>query len=224
MDIQFLWKKVIKNKAQPLIPAIIIVLIAGCGTSYKPKPLPLKAPSAYSNALEVAGATVGARAFDDPKNARDAFGFDVLGAGMLLATQNTERETIAGNPPGSQVSATSVTYPVELFADGKARHFRYKADDAITIQYFILKSSDGVIRAAFDACDVCWPAGKGSQQSGDVMVCRNCGRKFASIRVNEVKGGCNPAPLERKIEGEKLVLQAQDILSGKKYFDFSNRG
>ena len=148
----------------------------------------------------------------------------VLGAGVLLATQNTERETIAGNPPGSQVSATSVTYPVELFADGKARHFRYKADDAITIQYFILKSSDGVIRAAFDACDVCWPAGKGYQQSGDVMVCRNCGRKFASIRVNEVKGGCNPAPLERKIEGEKLVLQAQDILSGKKYFDFSNRG
>ena len=148
----------------------------------------------------------------------------MLGAGMLLGTQNTERETIAGNPPGSQVSATSVTYPVELFADGKARHFRYKADDAITIQYFILKSSDGVIRAAFDACDVCWPAGKGYQQSGDVMVCRNCGRKFASIRVNEVKGGCNPAPLERKIEGEKLVLQAQDILSGKKYFDFSNRG
>jgi len=148
----------------------------------------------------------------------------VIAAAAFFITRNNGGETIAAESPETDASATSITYPVELFADGKARHFRYKVDDAITIQYFILKSSDGVIRAAFDACDVCWPAGKGYQQSGDVMICRNCGRKFASIRVNEVKGGCNPAPLERKIEGEKLVLQVQDILSGKKYFDFSNRG
>jgi hypothetical protein len=40
-------------------------------------------------------------------------------------------------------------------------------DGALTIRYFILKSSDGIIRAAFDACDVCWPAGKGYFQDGD---------------------------------------------------------
>ena len=147
----------------------------------------------------------------------------VIAAAAFFMTPNN-RATVAADSSNPDASATSITYPVELFADGKARHFSYKVDDSITIQYFILKSSDGIIRAAFDACDVCWPSGKGYQQSGDVMVCRNCGRKFASIRVNDVKGGCNPAPLERKIEGEKLVLQVQDILSGKKYFDFSNRG
>jgi len=148
----------------------------------------------------------------------------VLGAGILFATQKTERQAVADHPSGAEITETTVAYPVESFGDGKARHFRHKADDGITISYFILKSSDGVIRAAFDACDVCWPAGKGYEQSGDVMVCRNCGRQFASIRVNEVKGGCNPAPLERKIEGDKVVLLVKDILSGKKYFDFSNRG
>ncbi|MGM0426812.1 MAG: Fe-S-containing protein [Thermodesulfobacteriota bacterium] len=148
----------------------------------------------------------------------------VLGGSMLFFTRNTEQDTHYENPPGSRISATSVTYPADLFSDGKARHFRHKVDDAVTIQYFILKSADGMIRAAFDACDVCWPAGKGYQQSGDVMVCRNCGQQFASIRVNEVKGGCNPAPLERKIEDDKVVLEVQDILSGKKYFDFSKRG
>jgi len=148
----------------------------------------------------------------------------VLGAGILFATQKTERESIVNNSPGGQVSATSITYPADLFADGKVRYFRHKTDDGIAISYFILKSSDGVIRAAFDACDVCWPAGKGYEQSGDLMVCRNCGRQFASIRVNEVKGGCNPAPLERKIEGDKVVLLVKDIVSGKKYFDFSKRG
>ena len=148
----------------------------------------------------------------------------VIAAAAFFMTRTNGGETIAADSFKTDVSATSITYPVELFADGKARHFRHKADDAITIQYFILKSSDGVIRAAFDACDVCWPAGKGYQQSGDVMVCRNCGRKFASVKVNEVKGGCNPAPLNRKVEDGKVVLQINDILSGKQYFDFSKRG
>ena len=148
----------------------------------------------------------------------------VIAAAAFFVTRNNVGETVAADSFKADASATSITYPVELFADGKARHFRHKVDDAITIQYFVLKSSDGVIRAAFDACDVCWPAGKGYQQSGDVMICRNCGRKFASVLVNEVKGGCNPAPLNRTVEDEKVVLQINDILSGKQYFDFSKRG
>ncbi len=148
----------------------------------------------------------------------------VIAAAVFFMTRTNGGETFAAVSSKTDASATLITYPVELFADGKARHFRHKVDDAITIQYFILKSSDGVIRAAFDACDVCWPAGKGYQQSGDVMVCRNCGREFASVKVNEVKGGCNPAPLTRKVEEGKLVLQINDILLGKQYFDFSKRG
>ena len=80
------------------------------------------------------------------------------------------------------------------------------------------------MRAAFDACDVCWPAGKGYFQQGDVMVCRNCGRQFASVKINEVKGGCNPGPLERAVVGDELVIQVENILEGVRYFDFSGRG
>ena len=116
-----------------------------------------------------------------------------------------------------------VIHPVKLFEDGKARHFQWQTGDGTLIKYFVLKSSDGVIRAAFDACDVCWRSGKGYFQEGDNMVCRNCGRRFASVKVNEVKGGCNPAPLMRKVEGENLVIQAKDILEGRQYFDFHKR-
>ena len=115
-----------------------------------------------------------------------------------------------------------VSYPANQFEDGKARHFEYQ-HNGITVRYFILKSSDGIIRAAFDACDVCWPAGKGYYQEGDFMVCRNCGRRFASILINEVKGGCNPAPLRREIDGRNLVIKTNDILKGKQYFNFSGR-
>jgi uncharacterized membrane protein len=96
-------------------------------------------------------------------------------------------------------------------------------DGKLTIRYFVLKSSDGIIRAAFDACDVCWPAGKGYYQEGDNMVCRNCGRRFASVQVNEVKGGCNPAPLNRTLENGNLVIKIKDIQEGRQYFNFEGK-
>lgn len=117
-------------------------------------------------------------------------------------------------------TGSQITLPAALFEDGKARHFEH-VDGKFTIRYFVLKSSDGIIRAAFDACDVCWPAGKGYYQDGDYMVCRNCGRRFASILVNEVKGGCNPAPLNRTVKDGKVIIHVKDILEGKQYFNFS---
>lgn len=129
---------------------------------------------------------------------------------------------IAKTPYIPSGTASQITYPVAMFQDGQALHFEHKGD-GVTVKYFILKSSDGIIRAAFDACDVCWAAGKGYYQDGDNMVCRNCSRRFASVRVNEVKGGCNPAPLNRTVEGDQLVIQVKDILDGKQFFNLSGK-
>ena len=111
-----------------------------------------------------------------------------------------------------------IIHPVHLFDDGKARHFEFRTQGK-TIRYFVIKSADGVIRAAFDACDVCWRAGKGYAQEGDFMVCGNCGRRFASNLVNEVQGGCNPAPLSRRVQGDKLIIKMDDISQGQSYFN-----
>jgi uncharacterized membrane protein len=92
--------------------------------------------------------------------------------------------------------------------------------DGIMVTFFVLKSDDGVIRSAIDACDVCYRAGKGYEQSGDEMVCQNCGMRFPSAKINEVKGGCNPAPLTRVIEGDKLVIAMADIDQNSWYCKF----
>lgn len=122
------------------------------------------------------------------------------------------------------VTAAQVAFPMELFNDGKAHHFQYPLNDDITVRFFVIKSSDGIVRAAYDACDVCWRAGKGYYQEGDFMVCRNCGRRFASVKVNEIKGGCNPAPLKRTVVGDKLSIEIADILKGRQYFDLTKPG
>jgi uncharacterized membrane protein len=163
------------------------------------------------------------RRFGGPLIAVAAAALAAAGGFVLIAAMNNDRSTplhMAASAPGI---AEQVTYPVSLFEDGKARHFEHAAD-GITVRYFILRSSDGIIRAAFDACDVCWPANKGYYQDGDAMVCRNCGRRFASVMINEVQGGCNPAPLNRSIEDDKLVIAVNDILQGRTYFDFKGRG
>ncbi|MDO9066681.1 MAG: DUF2318 domain-containing protein [Chloroflexota bacterium] len=102
-------------------------------------------------------------------------------------------------------------FPTAAFADGKARFFSTTLPNGKSINFFAIKSSDGVIRAAIDACDVCYSARKGYYQEGDVMVCNNCGQRFASARINEVKGGCNPAPLTRSVQGDNLIIKLADL-------------
>jgi len=142
---------------------------------------------------------------------------------LLLVSTLIGAVTFATASPAKAAAPASgaqeVAYPASRFDNGKAHHFAYKTGDGITIKYFIMKSSDGVIRAAFDACDVCWREGKGYVQKDDFMLCRNCGRRFPSARINVMSGGCNPAPLIRKMEAGKVVIKTEHIREGKHYFD-----
>jgi uncharacterized membrane protein len=145
----------------------------------------------------------------------------IAGGGVFYFSRTSNTPVAVASAPTTS-TATMVSFPASLFEDGKARYFEH-ISGKLNIKYFILKSSDGVIRAAFDACDVCWPAGKGYFQEGDYMVCRNCGRRFKSVLVNEVKGGCNPAPLNRNMQDGKVVIQVKDILEGQQYFNFAGK-
>jgi hypothetical protein len=66
-----------------LVVAVCLTFTAACATAYEARPLPFKAPGAYPNATEVAGAKVAAQAFADRQTAKEAFGFDVRAAGLL---------------------------------------------------------------------------------------------------------------------------------------------
>lgn len=64
------------------ITLAFVILLAGCA-SYKQQVVPFKMPSAYPNATQVAGATLAAKAYDDSQEAKNAFGFDIRGAGVF---------------------------------------------------------------------------------------------------------------------------------------------
>lgn len=69
-----------------LIRFLIIILaicpVVACST-YKSQEVPFKPPAAYGGMQLVAGAQVAAEAYADKALARDTFGFDIRGAGIL---------------------------------------------------------------------------------------------------------------------------------------------
>lgn len=149
--------------------------------------------------------------------------FPLLVAGLvvLAAAGVIGWKAVGGSGGGAYPMVTAeggtVAIPAAQVNDGKAHYFSYRSGDAY-VNFFLLKSQDGVIRAAFDACDVCFHARKGYRQEGDSMVCNNCNMKFSSDLINEVKGGCNPAPIQRSVADGNIVIAAADLAQGTKYF------
>jgi uncharacterized membrane protein len=80
---------------------------------------------------------------------------------------------------GAQSSATPmatpgsdgvVRIPLADVSDGRARFCNYRASNGKAVRFFVIKSSDGVYRAAADACDVCYRSNLGYHQEGDDML------------------------------------------------------
>ena len=138
----------------------------------------------------------------------------------LATSQGTlVKAATAGHSPYPLVEPENgaVRLTLATFDDHEAHHYTYMHEDQ-PIEFFVLKSEDGTVRAAFNACDVCFDSKKGYTQDGEFMVCNNCGRRFPADQINVVHGGCNPSPLTRVVEGDSLVIQVEDIVEGEDYF------
>jgi len=118
---------------------------------------------------------------------------------------------------GAVETVDAVRIPLSALDSGKTLFLESELEGS-RVYFFAMRSSDGVYRAAYDACDVCFRSNRGYRQEGDLMVCNNCGQAFPSVKVNEVKGGCNPAPLTRTVDGDSLVIRKVDLAAGKGYF------
>lgn len=57
-------------------------------------------------------------------------------------------------------------------------------------------------------------------QEGDYFVCQNCKTKFSIDEIGIAKGGCNPAPVSKKIdENGKITISKEYIESYKEKFE-----
>lgn len=110
---------------------------------------------------------------------------------------------------------------VEIAADdlaaGEARHYQFR-DGKTLIRFFVVRDKQGTLRAALDACEVCWREDKGYKLHNGGMLCVNCGQVFALNRIGLVRGGCNPHPVVFAVEANKVRIAASELVAGAGYF------
>ena len=142
---------------------------AGCSRTYQAKPLPFKTPASFKNVVEVAGAQVAAKAYADPGEAREAFGFDIRSAGMLpvqviFDNQGTHPLEINGqqtflednngnlwpilNREMAYERATKYAQTKQIFSEGAQKGFLGAAAGAIVGAAIGIVSGDNVAATA----------------------------------------------------------------------------
>ena len=137
-------------------------------------------------------------------------------AGMLYGILKKIPSSVA-KAAGVTETPDAVRIPLKAIDSGKALFLSMESNGA-QVRYFVLRDGNGKVRAALDACDVCFRSNKGYRQEGDRMVCVNCGQTFPSDRIGERKGGCNPHPLAHREESGAMVVAKSDLAAGARYF------
>lgn len=87
---------------------LMILSVTGC-TSYKSQYVSFRPPEAYVNKEEVGGVSIGAEAYADKGDAKEAFGFDIRDAGLLPV------QLVLNNLSGSSLQIiTEQTFLVDM--------------------------------------------------------------------------------------------------------------
>tara|TARA_Y100000310_G_C20564408_1_gene754700 strand:+ start:156 stop:605 length:450 start_codon:yes stop_codon:yes gene_type:complete len=88
------------------------------------------------------------------------------------------------------------------------------------VTYFAVRGSDGKVRTAFDACDVCGGS-KGYQQSGGDITCTKCGKVFRidGLGSKNKEYGCWPSYLSHEIKNGNILIKTSEIAAGKHRFN-----
>lgn len=94
--------------------------------------------------------------------------------------------------------------------------------DGTRMEVLAVKAPDGTIRTAFNTCQVCYDSGRGYyKQSGDKLVCQNCGNQFPMSSVEIETGGCNPWPIfdeSKTVTDESITIPASFLKESKVIF------
>ncbi|MDR2486702.1 MAG: DUF2318 domain-containing protein [Clostridiales Family XIII bacterium] len=90
------------------------------------------------------------------------------------------------------------------------------------MEVIAVKAPDGTIRTAFNTCQVCFDSGRGYyEQSGDRLVCQNCGNQFPMDRVEVEAGGCNPWPIfadDKTVTDGTITISAAFLQESQQIF------
>ncbi len=131
--------------------------------------------------------------------------------GYSFATK--EAELVPAVPVTAENGVVSVA--LEEVQDGHLHRYAYRASNGTTVRFIIIRKGGNAYGVGLDACEICGPTGY--IERDDQVVCKLCDVVMNKQTIG-MPGGCNPIPLEYKVEGGSVRVTEENLEKAKKYF------
>lgn len=141
-------------------------------------------------------------------------GLMLLSVLVMAGCSENKSDTITEEAVSSAIEEKLFKIPLKDVTK-TVKKYEYNTN-GVTVKFFAVRGSDGKIRTAFDACDVCGGY-KGYRQTGNDITCNNCGRVFSidGLGTKNKGYGCWPSYLGHEIKDGGIVIKTSELEQGK---------
>lgn len=131
--------------------------------------------------------------------------------GYSFATK--EAELVPAIPVAAENGFVSV--PIADVEDGHLHRYSYRTQSSVTVRFIIIRKGGNAYGVGLDACEICGPTGYIERE--DQVVCKLCDVVMNKATIG-LPGGCNPIPLEYKVENGGVRISKENLEKAKKHF------
>lgn len=119
--------------------------------------------------------------------------------------------------PAEQVTVKDGEIALDLFdiQDGHLHRYAYKSCNGVDMRFIVIKKNDIAFGVGLDACDIC--GSTGYYERGGQVVCMRCD-VVMNISTIGYKGGCNPIPVDYRIDNGRMVIATDQLDREEKRF------
>ena len=149
------------------------------------------------------------------------WGMGVIVALILMTTTSSAGSYIANKKaeivPAVPVEAKQGTVDVDLekINDGHLHRFVYRASTGEQVRYIVILKGGSAYGVGLDACEICGATGYYERDSQ--VICKLCDVQMNKATIG-TRGGCNPIPIEYRIEEGKLRVAQNELEKNAKIF------
>ena len=149
------------------------------------------------------------------------WGMGVMVALIVMTTTSSAGSYIANKKaeivPAIPVQASNGVVDVELeqINDGHLHRFVYRASSGEQVRYIVILKGGSAYGVGLDACEICGATGYYERENQ--VICKLCDVQMNKATIG-TRGGCNPIPIEYRIEEGKLRVPQSELEKNSKIF------
>ena len=149
------------------------------------------------------------------------WGMGVMVALIVMTTTSSAGSYIANKKaeivPAIPVQASNGVVDVELeqINDGHLHRFVYHASSGEQVRYIVILKGGSAYGVGLDACEICGATGYYERENQ--VICKLCDVQMNKATIG-TRGGCNPIPIEYRIEEGKLRVSQSELEKNAQIF------